>query len=119
MVWQKSHHLCLDIYRVTRTLPKEEKYVLNSQTRRAAVSVVSNIAEGCGRKTTQQYIHALYLAYGSLCELETQLLVCHDLGYVKDKEHRKLQKSADAIARMLRKLIKSLKSLEKNTHNRP
>lgn len=112
-VWQKSRHLCLDIYRITRSFPKEEKYVLNSQLRRASISVVSNIAEGWGRKTTQQYIYALYLAYGSLCELETQLLICHDLGYLKTEEHRKLQKSADATARMLRNLIKSLESLDK------
>lgn len=72
-VWQRAYHLSLEIYRITRTFPKEEMYGLSSQIRRAAVSVPSNIAEGYGRKTTPEYIQALYIAYGSICELETQI----------------------------------------------
>jgi four helix bundle protein len=65
-VWQKLYGLCLDIYKLTGDFPKEEKYGPTSQLRRAAVSVPSNIAEGYGRKTTPDYIRALYIAYGSI-----------------------------------------------------
>ena len=113
-VWQKSYQLCLDVYKTTRHFPKEEKYGLNHQLRRAAVSIPSNIAEGYGRKTTQQYIYGLYLAYGSLCELETQLMICYDLGYMSEENHRKLQISIEEIGKMLKALIKSLESLNRN-----
>ncbi len=82
-VWQKSYELCLKIYRITAKFPKEERYGLTSQIRRAAVSVPSNIAEGYGRKTTPEYIRFLYIAYGSNCELETQILLSGDLGYIE------------------------------------
>jgi four helix bundle protein len=82
-VWQKSYQLCLEIYRITKGFPKEERYGLTSQIRRAAVSVPSNIAEGYGRKTTLEYIRFLYIAYGSNCELETQILLSGDLGYIE------------------------------------
>ena len=78
IVWQKSYQLCIEIYRITKDFPKEEKFGLTSQIRRAVVSVPSNIAEGYGRKTTREYIRALYIAYGSHCELETQILLCGD-----------------------------------------
>jgi four helix bundle protein len=70
-VWQKSYRLCLDLYRKTKKFPKEERYGLSSQIRRSAVSIPSNIAEGYGRKTTADYLRSLYIAYGSVCELET------------------------------------------------
>jgi four helix bundle protein len=72
-VWQRSYRLCLDIYKITKRFPNEERYGLTSQIRRAAVSVPSNIAEGYGRKTIPEYIRFLYIAYGSICELETQI----------------------------------------------
>ena len=77
-VWQKSYQLCLEVYKITAEFPIEEKYGLISQIRRAVVSVPSNIAEGYGRKTTTDYIKYLYIAYGSLCELETQILLSRD-----------------------------------------
>jgi four helix bundle protein len=75
IVWQKAYHLCLGVYRATKGFPKEEIYGLTSQMRRAAVSVPCNIAEGYGRKSTREYIRSLYIAYGSICELETQILI--------------------------------------------
>ena len=108
-VWQKSYQLCLEVYRITKGFPREERYGLTSQTRRAAVSVPSNIAEGYGRKTTPEYIRSLYLAYGSNCELETQILLSGDLGYMKAKEMEKLQEDIGEVERMLKALIKSLK----------
>jgi four helix bundle protein len=73
-VWQKSYILCLALYRITKIFPKEESYGLTSQIRRAAVSIPSNIAEGYGRKTTADYLRSLYIAYGSVCELENKRL---------------------------------------------
>ncbi len=88
-VWQKSYHLCLTIYKVTKDFPKDERYGLISQTRRSAVSIPSNIAEGYGRKTTSDYLLFLYIAYGSLCELETQILIAKGLDYVKAEKLEK------------------------------
>ena len=78
-VWEKAYKFCLDIYTVTKRFPKEEIYGLTSQIRRSAVSIPSNIAEGYGRKTTSEYVRFLYIAYGSVCELETQKMICGDL----------------------------------------
>ena len=108
-VWQKAYRLCLEMYKLTKTFPKEEIYGLSSQMRRAAVSIPSNIAEGYGRKTTPEYIQSLYIAYGSICELETQLLLSGDLGYIKEKEMEKIQQDVGDIERMLKALIKSLR----------
>ena len=81
-VWQKSYTLCIEIYKITKSFPGEEKFCLTSQMRRAAISVPSNIAEGYGRKTIPDYIRSLYIAYGSNCELETQTLLSGDLDYL-------------------------------------
>ena len=107
-VWQKAYRLCLEIYRVTRNFPREEIYGLTSQIRRAAVSVPSNIAEGYGRQTTREYIQSLYIAYGSNCELETQILLSGDLGYIEAQNFERLQREVGDIERMLKALIKSL-----------
>jgi len=107
-VWQRSYNLCLEIYRITKGFPKEEKYGLTSQIRRAAVSVPSNIAEGYGRKTTQEYIRFLYVAYGSNCELETQLLLSGDLSYIDSAKLEMLLEGVGEVERMLKALIKSL-----------
>jgi four helix bundle protein len=74
-----------------------------------AVSVPSNIAEGYGRKTTPEYIHSLYIAYGSNCELETQLLLSGDLGYLNDADRKRVISGIGEIERMLQALIKRLK----------
>jgi four helix bundle protein len=108
IVWQKSYQLCIQIYKRTKDFPKEEKFGLTSQIRRAAVSVPSNIAEGYGRRTTPDYIRALYVAYGSHCELETQMLLSGDLGYIKVEDMKKLQDDIGEVERMLKALIKSL-----------
>ncbi len=107
-VWQKSYQFCLEIYRITKRFPKEERYGLTSQIRRAAVSVPSNIAEGYGRKTTLEYIRFLYIAYGSNCELETQILLAGDLGYIETGKLEILLEGIGAVERMLKALIKAL-----------
>jgi four helix bundle protein len=96
-------------------LPEDERYGLTSQIRRSAVSVPSNIAEGYGRKTTPEYIRSLFIAYGSHCELETQILLSKDLGYIKTEDFEALQKDVGEVERMLKALIKSLQ----NKHSNP
>jgi len=107
-VWQKAYQLCLEIYKVTRDFPKEERYGLTSQIRRAAVSIPSNIAEGYGRKSIGEYIQALYIAYGSQCELETQILLSGDLGFIESRILKQLLGRVEEVERMLKGLIKSL-----------
>ena len=115
-VWQKSYKLCLEIYRITAKFPKEERYGLTSQIRRSVVSTPSNIAEGYGRKTTLDYTRMLYISYGSVCELETQILLAGDLDLIEKDELSKLYKDIAEIERMLKALIKALES--KMVHNR-
>ena len=107
-VWQKAYQLCLEVYKATGEFPKHELYGITSQIRRAAVSIPSNIAEGYGRKTTKEYIQFLYVAYGSICELETQVLLSGDLGYFSRGESQKLQDRIAEVERMLKALINSL-----------
>jgi four helix bundle protein len=76
--------------------------------RRAALSIPSNIAEGYGRKTLSEYLRFLYIAYGSVCELETQSMLSGDLGYLKGDQLPKFQKEVGEVERMLQGLIKSL-----------
>jgi four helix bundle protein len=81
-VWQKSHAAALAIYKATSSFPKEEMYGLTSQMRRAAASIPSNIPEGCGRDSQPQLAHFLQIAFGSASELEYQLLLARDLGFL-------------------------------------
>ena len=104
-VWQKAYQLCLEVYKITKGFPRE-RYGLTSQIRRAAVSVPSNIAEGYGRKTTPEYIRSLYFAYGSNCELDTQISLSGDLGYMRAQEKEMLQGNIGEVERMLKALIK-------------
>lgn len=85
-VWQKAYQLVLNIYRSTKTFPKTEIYGLSQQMRKAAVSIPSNVAEGYGRQHQAEYKQFLSVAYGSLCELETQYLLSIDLGYTERNE---------------------------------
>ena len=107
-VWQKAYQLCLEIYRATSEFPKEERSGLISQIRRAGVSVVSNIAEGYGRRTTTEYIRFLYIAYGSNCELETQMLLSGDLDYIESAKLKGIIEKIQEVERMFKALIKSL-----------
>ena len=86
IVWQKAYKLVVDIYKITRGFPKDEIYGLSQQMRRAAVSIPSNIAEGYGRYYPKEYKQFLSIAYGSLCELETQYLLSIELGYANKNE---------------------------------
>ena len=109
-VWQKSYDLCLKAYRITSKFPKDERFGLTSQIRRSAVSIPSNIAEGYGRKTTIDYIRMLCIAYGSICELETQVLLAGDLGFIEKKDIGATKADITEVERMLKALIKSLEN---------
>lgn len=109
-VWQKAYKLCLVIYKITGKFPNEERYGLTSQLRRSAVSIPSNIAEGYGKRTTADYTRSLYIAYGSICEIETQTLISGDLNYIEDRTLEGLKEQIAEVERMLKALIRSLES---------
>jgi len=113
-VWKKSYELCLEVYRITAKFPKEERYGLTSQIRRSVVSIPSNIAEGYGRKTTSDYVRMLYISYGSVCELETQILLAGDLDLIENDELGTIKEDIAEIERMLKALIKSLENKSLN-----
>ena len=108
IAWQRAMDLVEEVYRVSKTFPKEEVYGLSSQMRRSAISVPSNIAEGHCRNGRREFIHHLSIALGSLGELETQLMIAQRLGYVADPESSKLMALAAATARVLVGLMHSL-----------
>lgn len=109
-VWQKSYKLCLTVYKMSTTFPKDERYGLTAQVRRSSVSIPSNIAEGYGRKTKADYIRMLYIAYGSICELETQFLLAGDLGFVGAGHMELVIANLKEVERMLMALIKALEN---------
>jgi four helix bundle protein len=84
-VWKVARELCSATYLLTKTFPKEELFCLSSQVRRSAVSIVSNIAEGCGRNSARDTLQFIFVARGSLYELETQFLVAGDQQYISDQ----------------------------------
>jgi len=93
------------VYEATEGWPVREQFGLTGQVRRAAVSIPSNIAEGKGRSGIREYVHHLSIAHGSLCELETQLLIAHDLAYLPSNEIDRLMDQAAEVGRLLRALI--------------
>jgi four helix bundle protein len=100
-VWAKAHSLMLDLYRLSLSFPREEVYGVTSQLRRAALSIGSNLAEGCGRRTSGELARFVRIAMGSASELDYQLLVCHDLGYLKAADFQKASKNLVEIRKML------------------
>lgn len=83
-VWQIGIDLVIDVYKTTESFPKSEVYGLSSQIRRSALSIPSNIAEGSSRKGTKEFEHFLYIAHGSLSELNTQLIIAQRIGYLSN-----------------------------------
>ena len=110
-VWQKARILARDIYIATRAFPREELFGLTQQMRRAAVSIVSNIAEGKGRRTNAEYRSFVTIARGSAFELDAQVLLAYDLEYLDRVSARPLIKKANEIAKMLNGIIRHLDSL--------
>jgi four helix bundle protein len=111
-VWQKSFRLCLTVYHVTKGFPRDERFGLRVQVRRAAVSIPSNVAEGYARETTRDYIRHLWIARGSLAETETQLMLCRELGLAERGALDGLLVDVAEVERMLAALIRSLRARE-------
>lgn len=107
-VWQKAMELVMEVYKATQMFPREEIFGLTSQMRRAVVSIPSNIAEGYGRLHQRETENFLSIALGSACELETQLILSKDLGYISLDEVEQLTIEVQNIIKMLAALIKSL-----------
>jgi len=102
--------LVLEVYRATRAFPSEEQFGLTSQMRRAAVSVASNIVEGCARSSEGDFVHFLDMAYGSAREVEYQASLAHRLGYVDDAAYDPLQALCEETAKVLNGLIRSFRN---------
>ncbi|MHC4072808.1 MAG: four helix bundle protein [Planctomycetota bacterium] len=111
-IWQKGIQLVENVYAVSRSFPKEERYGLQSQLRRAAVSIPSNIAEGFARLHNKEYRNFLYISLGSCAELTTQIIIASRLKYIEGTEADALMTEIDRISKMTMSLIKKL-----NTNN--
>jgi four helix bundle protein len=106
--WQEGHRLVLLIYEITNKFPKDEIFSLISQMRRAAISITSNIAEGFGRNTIKDKIQFYCIAYGSLTELQNQLVIARDLKYLDNKKFNSIANQTIVVA----KLINGLKRIK-------
>jgi four helix bundle protein len=109
LVWQRSHGLTLKIYQVTKSnFPKEEMYGLSSQMRSSSSSAPTNIAEGCGRNSEPELKRFLIIAAGSISELEYQLILARDLGYLTESEYEQLTSETIEVKKMLFAFIHKL-----------
>jgi len=108
LVWQKAHALTLALYKVTRDFPRDERYGLIAQVRRAASSVPANLAEGCGRRTAADFRRFVQIAIGSASELEYHLVLAADLGFLTADQHADLDGCTTEVKRMLTGLSKKL-----------
>lgn len=106
-IWQLSIELVSEIYQITAPFPKEELYGLTAQLRRSAISIPSNIAEGAARQSKREYVKFVYISLGSLSELETQIIIAVNLGYLADNA---LLNKIETLRRMILNFIKYLKS---------
>lgn len=109
IVWQKSMDLGVEVYRMVKKLPKEERFAMSDQLRRAAISIPSNIAEGQSRNSIKEFIYFLSIAKGSKAELETQLLLCEKTNYLKNSDIEEALNMMTEIGKMLNSLQKSLR----------
>jgi four helix bundle protein len=104
-VWHKAHRLALEVYKAFATFPKEETYGLSSQIRRAAASIATNIAEGCGRGSKNKLKQFLQISMGSASEVEYQILLSHELGYMDSTAYGKLDSGIQEVKNMLSSYI--------------
>ena len=115
--WHKAMDLTVEVYRLTKKLPKDELYDLTNQMRRAAVSIPSNIAEGNARFSTKEYLHFLSITRGSVAEVETQLMICVRLKYLAQKDIEAALSLLNETGRMLNSMIKKLREKESATED--
>ena len=107
-VWFKSHQLTLEIYKVTQNFPDDERFGLTSQIRRASASIPTNLAEGCGRDSDAELKRFCHIAMGSANEVEYQLILARDLGYIETADYQALCDKVIEVKRMLTGYIKSI-----------
>lgn len=110
IVWKKGHELVLMAYRATDSFPLKEQFSLTNQMRRAAVSITSNIAEGFSRQSQKEKIQFYSMAKGSLTELQNQLLIARDIGYIEKNNFIKIANQSVETSKLLNGLIKIIKS---------
>lgn len=106
-VWQEGHKLVVEIYKITQSFPKEEIFGLTSQIRRCVVSITSNIAEGFSRQSFKEKVQFYSISLGSVTELQNQLLIAQDLGFITNNDFSKLADQTITIHKMTNGLIKS------------
>ncbi len=109
-VWEKAHQLTLEVYRVTRKFPSEERYGLTSQIRRVCTSIASNIAEGCGRSGDAELARFMEIAMGSASEVEYQNLLARDVRFIAESEHDSIHGQVSEVKRMLTSFIQKLRA---------
>jgi four helix bundle protein len=108
LVWQRARELFVAVDRLTKTFPRSDRGVVASQLRRAAISIASNISEGCGKNSFKETVRFLEIVAGSVAETENHLLLATDLGYVHPKQSEALLDQVGSIRRMLCRLRKNL-----------
>ena len=108
-IWRLSRRFCSDIYETTTSFPETEKFGITNQLRRASVSVPSNIAEGCSRKSKNDFSRFLEIAIGLMYEIETQLLISNDLNFIQKNDLNYLLQNLDSIIKMTSKFKSTLK----------
>jgi len=108
--WKEGHRLVLEIYKITKEFPKEERFALIDQMRRAAISITSNIAEGFSRQSLKEKIQFYSTALGSATELQNQIYIAKDLDYMKDERFKAIAGRATRVHKLLNGLIKYCKN---------
>lgn len=109
-VWKKSIDFTVEVYKITENFPKDERFGLISQIRRASVSIAANIAEGAGRKSDKEFLNFLSMSQGSASEVETELLIAFRLGYIADEPFQSLMLKMDEIGRMITGLCSHIRN---------
>ena len=109
--WKEGHQLVLLIYKATKSFPTEERFGLIDQMRRCSVSITSNIAEGFSRKSSKEKAQFFYMSLGSIAELQNQLLIARDIGYITRDDFKNIADKTIIVSKLINGLIKSSKIL--------
>ena len=118
VIWQKAHALVLEIYKATGGFPGEERYGLTNQIRRASVSIPSNIAEGSGHGSELEFARYLQLAAASASEVQYQIILARDLGYLAGESYAELAADVEEVKKMLSALLKRVRASTANSRQR-
>ncbi len=108
--WKEGHKIVLEVHKILFTFPNYEKFGLVDQMRRCVISITSNIAEGFSRQTKKEKAQFLYMALGSLTELQNQLLIARDLEYISNEKFQELAERTILVSKLINGLLKSLKN---------